>query len=328
MRLHHSATPERPSCKILRVSVMNPNEMIEESEIRLLDAKTQRAYPTAQGAAIVHASRRLAWRSSLVLEVHRMAAHEYDEHAVVGHQLLFNLGEPVRLGWKEDSRRYEGMLATGAICIQSDGALNAPRWHTPMLFATASIPPSMVAAALLERTPTAGTTFAKRHCIQDPRAHDFITSLVAELSAPTEPLYAEALAHGFLLHLLGTHGQGLHLGRNKKPRGRLHPTHLRNVLELIHTELGGDLSLQRIASSCGYSPFQFARLFKATTGLAPHAFVLRLRLERARERLRSGSASVAEVALAMGFFDQAHFTSVFRRAFGVTPGAFVKEARR
>jgi AraC family transcriptional regulator len=71
----------------------------------------------------------------MVFEVHKMAPHEYDDHVVVGHQLMVNLGPTVRLAWKEGDRRREGYLATGALCIQSEGESNAPSWRDEMCFA-------------------------------------------------------------------------------------------------------------------------------------------------------------------------------------------------
>lgn len=100
---------------------------VQESRIRLLDRRTMRDYATAGESAVVHASGRLAWSSPLVFEVHRMPAHEYDEHVTIDHQLFLNLGGPVHLGWREDGRRREGILAKGGLCIQSDGDANAPR---------------------------------------------------------------------------------------------------------------------------------------------------------------------------------------------------------
>jgi AraC family transcriptional regulator len=106
------------------------------------------------------------------------------------------------------------------------------------------------------------------------------------------------------------------------PKGQLSPAQLRNVLELIHEHLASKLTLRQLATCSGYSPFQFSRLFRATTGSPPHAFVLRLRLERACRLLQENKSSPAGVALATGFYDQAHFTNVFRNAFGVTPSVF------
>ena len=125
----------------------------DESAIKLADRKTGRAYPTAGAPGVVHASARIRWNSPLVFEIHRMAPHEYEEHVTIGHQLLVNLGGPVRFGWLEGSRRCEAILAPGGLCIQSDGDANAPRWRDTMTFATASIPLSMVDETLLDRAP-------------------------------------------------------------------------------------------------------------------------------------------------------------------------------
>src|ERR1700755_3087851 len=125
-----------------------------ESAIRLVDVRTGRAYATADGPSVVLASTARVWSSPLVFEVHRMRAHEYEEHVVIGHQLMLNLGGPVRFSWREGDRRREDVLTTGALCIQSEGDSNAPSWRDEMFFATASIPPSMVEVLLSERAPT------------------------------------------------------------------------------------------------------------------------------------------------------------------------------
>ena len=82
------------------------------------------------------------------------------------------------------------------------------------------------------------------------------------------------------------------------------------------------MALEEIAGAVGYSPFQFARLFKATVGLAPHQYLLRLRLRLERaQRLIGQGLGLAEAALASGFYDQAHMTNVFRKQLGRTPSS-------
>jgi AraC family transcriptional regulator len=293
---------------------------LPESEIRLVDPVTDRAYATAIGPAVLLSSGRRAWRTPLIFEVHRMPPQEYAEHLTVGHQLMLNLGGSVRLGWREGDRRCESTLTTGGLCIQSDGDANAPRWSGELTFATASIPASLVTTLLGDRAATGGEMFPKRHCIDDPIAHAYVRSLTSELCSPTEPLYSETLSYAFVLHLLGLHG---HSGGRKQlaPRGKLQAAQLRQVVEFAHERLASDLTVQTMARVAGYSPFQFARLFKATTGLAPYRFVLLLRLERAARLLRDGTA-ISEVALRTGFYDQAHFSNMFRNEFGVTPARF------
>jgi AraC-like DNA-binding protein len=70
------------------------------------------------------------------------------------------------------------------------------------------------------------------------------------------------------------------------------------------------------------SRFQFLRRFKHTVGMTPHAWLVRLRLERACTLLARSETSIAQVAMAVGFYDQSHFNRAFRSAFGVAPSGY------
>ena len=82
------------------------------------------------------------------------------------------------------------------------------------------------------------------------------------------------------------------------------------------------LELADLAGVAGVTVFQLIELFRRATGLMPHAFLIQLRLNAARRELRRG-ASLAEVAIASGFYDQSALTKHFKRAYGITPGQFV-----
>lgn len=102
----------------------------------------------------------------------------------------------------------------------------------------------------------------------------------------------------------------------------LGPGKLRQVRERIEASLEEDFDLEDLASVVGLSPWHFARCFKAATGLGPAAYVMRLRVERAKQLLNWTSSSLVEIALACGFANQSHFTTAFKRHTGITPGAF------
>lgn len=102
--------------------------------------------------------------------------------------------------------------------------------------------------------------------------------------------------------------------------GGLSVRHLRRVKDYCHANLAEKIGLQQLAQLCGVSRFQFLRRFTQSTGLTPHAWLVRLRLERACSILNGASGSiVARVALDVGFYDQSHFNRAFRRAYGVAP---------
>jgi AraC family transcriptional regulator len=82
-----------------------------------------------------------------------------------------------------------------------------------------------------------------------------------------------------------------------------------------------------LAALVNVSARHFGRLFKASTGLSPHAFMNELRVERARRLLGEGELCVAAVAAEVGFSNPSHFAAFFRRATGEAPGAFRRVAR-
>lgn len=81
------------------------------------------------------------------------------------------------------------------------------------------------------------------------------------------------------------------------------------------------ISLAELGRLADLSPFHLHRLFTETTGMPPHAYQTLLRINRAKELLRSGH-SLSDVAASTGFADQSHFTRHFRRLVGVPPGRY------
>ena len=82
----------------------------------------------------------------------------------------------------------------------------------------------------------------------------------------------------------------------------------------------------RLSALVHMSPYHFARLFKRSTGLPPHRFLVRCRIDEARALLAARTASIAEISRSVGFRTSSHFTTTFRRIAGVTPGAYRREA--
>jgi AraC family transcriptional regulator len=101
--------------------------------------------------------------------------------------------------------------------------------------------------------------------------------------------------------------------------GALPMSRLRRVTEYIQQNLDKDLPLAELAALVNMSPFHFARLFKGSTGLPPHRFVIRQRIARARACLSTPDLSIAQISRSVGFRTPSHFTTVFRRVTGVTP---------
>ena len=133
-------------------------------------------------------------------------------------------------------------------------------------------------------------------------------------------LCADYLALAFAAHTARTYG-----GMRTVPgplKGGLAPWQERRAKEMIAADLRGATPLCAIAEVCGLSVSHFSRAFRQSTGLAPHAWLQRRRVETAKAMLRRRDASLCMIALACGFADQSHFTRVFTHQMGLSPGAW------
>lgn len=99
------------------------------------------------------------------------------------------------------------------------------------------------------------------------------------------------------------------------------PGEIWHVQEFIEEHLGDNLTLVSLANVAGVSAGHFSRLFRNSLGVAPHQYLLKRRLDRARNLLQNNRHSIAEVASVTGFSDQSHLTRHFKRRFGITPQA-------
>jgi AraC-like DNA-binding protein len=107
-------------------------------------------------------------------------------------------------------------------------------------------------------------------------------------------------------------------------RGGLAGGALRRVRTYIEDHIGEHISLDQLAREAGVSRFHFARQFRLSTGESPMGYLRRARIERSKSILQTRGATIAEVAARLGFSDQSHFTRIFGRLVGVSPGSFAR----
>jgi AraC family transcriptional regulator len=153
-----------------------------------------------------------------------------------------------------------------------------------------------------------------------------IASLLATEAAEDGPcgrLYADSLTHALGIRFLNTASEQ----RQQQPQTMpaLPRYLLQRVVERMHADLASDLSLATLASESGYSRAHFIRMFRAASGRTPHQYLLDLRLERAREFIKSGSKSLTDIAASCGFTSHTSFSKAFRRRFRTTPSLYRRE---
>ncbi len=104
------------------------------------------------------------------------------------------------------------------------------------------------------------------------------------------------------------------------------PRRLARIVEHIRMNLDTPLAVGTLSRMLQMSQSHFSKMFKLSTGMAPHQFVLQERINRSKELLRQDDAKIVDVALEVGFENQAHFTTVFGNLVGMTPRQFQRSS--
>jgi AraC family transcriptional regulator len=237
--------------------------------------------------------------------------------------VVLHRGAPVALEWRElgSKRRQVAQLRPGLLQIGSGSRPLWVRWDQPADFLAIALDATVIARAgedLAVGDVEVQTRIAAKDEVLRTLAGLYDDEL--ENGAAGGRLYADSLTAVLAVHLLRHYGA--------RPReipiakGGLPPARLRRVLDYLHAHLDTDLSLDELAAVAGLTRHHFAQAFKSSVGEPPHRYVVEHRVVRAAELLAQSSASIAEIAVAVGFANQSHLTHHFRRTHGVTPSCF------
>ena len=239
-------------------------------------------------------------------------AYQQPDH----HTLSFYLqgGHAVRCREEPDARG-----APGTLCLLPAG--HESRWDVNGTLQLLHVYlPRLELAQAAERwfdlDPRAAT-LAERIYFHDDRLAALCTALAqTDWAAPDAGLRLQQLALDLQARLIDAHA--VHSRPLPSLRGGLAPAARRRVLERIEHGLaapGGHApSLAQMADAACLSEYHFARMFKASFGCSPHAWVMRRRLERARTLLAEGRVALDEVAQRCGYAHLSHLNAALRRA--------------
>ncbi|MHC6227431.1 helix-turn-helix domain-containing protein [Pseudomonas sp. X10] len=179
--------------------------------------------------------------------------------------------------------------------------------------------PSAPIQALLYESGGAGGPGFKRVLGQvDPVVYCLSQALLPTLTTPgqTNQLFVDQVMLAMLTHLDQHYGAVVLAREGGKG---LANWQLRRAKELIASHLAEGLSVARLAEECSLSRSYFTRAFKRSTGLSPHDWLLKMRVEKAKTLMRDSSLCLSQIGLECGFSDQSHFSRVFLKLTGSAP---------
>jgi len=248
---------------------------------------------------------------------------EAQEVMLLKHAIWLQLEAPARFEWNGDGRFVSKTVEPGQLVICPANKLHSGSVRHDGVHVLVFLEPDFVAQAMDNGLRPEQIELRWEHGVDSPPLRELVLLLRAEASRPTaaDGHYATAIARLLAIHLVQ------HFSARKADaakRGGLSPSRLKKVAALVEARLGSELNLDEMARETGLSVFHFSRVFRQSTGMSPFQYVLKCRIERARELLLAPHARIGDVAIECGFCDQAHFTRHFKRLTGATPAAFVR----
>jgi AraC family transcriptional regulator len=279
-----------------------------------------RASPDYSKIAIGNSLTFESYVSSGVVEVPEMANR--------AHVLILRTGSPSVIEWRSNGRDRRVELAPGSVSLLPAGLRQAATVFRPLpgVGSILQIQPAFFNRGIGEIARSGKVELIRSMDLNDGQISRLIESLREDTAAgsPSGSLFAESVAMALSAHIAQRYST---LTTKLEPyRGGLSRSRLNRVLEYINANLNDKLELGVLAEVVGLNLYHFARAFKQSTGETPHQYVLRRRIERAKEFLRYSQLPVIEASARTGFVDQSHFSKVFRRIVGVAPSEYRNSA--
>lgn len=269
----------------------------------------------------------IAW-DGVLLEQHSVAAQETPIWHIPAVFLHLQTGAPARHDWRSAGKLHRTVAGTRSIHLLPPGPDRSLANRDQTEGIVLSIAPAFLQKVLAGSLPGGRLELVEKFAFEDGQIERLVAALhiETEAGAPTGRLFGQTLASALVVYLAQRYSTSP--PKFSAHRGGMPSARLKRVLDYIGAKLDEDLSLLVLANVVGMNLYYFARLFKQSTGLSPHRYVLEQRVARAKQLLHTPEMTVLEAGVRTGFGDQGHFTKVFRRFVGVTPTKFRAQASR
>lgn len=270
-------------------------------------------------------SQDLGWQSIVVEEFQQPPGNgEFDPHN--DHTIALCLAtKPYRIWQAIGDRSYMGIYNKGDLSIAPAELPCSYKVYGHDHFLEIRIPPQFLNKVAIEVMNCDLDRLELRTEFRDrnPQIEQLAMMLRAELhqgKSKVGQLYIDSLANALTVNLLRDYSA-------TKPQvasyeGGLSDRQILRVTDYINEHLTQSIKLEDLARYLGISQFHFSRLFKQSTGISPHQYVMQQRIELAKQLLKRKDIAIADVALNCGFNSQSHLGKYFRQITGMTPKTY------
>lgn len=257
-----------------------------------------------------------------MIERHAFSALEVSRHFHPTHCLHLQTAGICRVRWSAEGTSGTETMRVSSLMLHGQGTWDSMAFGGDSSRIVVSLDPACMTKMLRGDREVACFQIPSRWHFQDRQLEGLVRNLELEAGNDfhTGRLYAELLGLSLFEYLMQHYSHTRLLQPSGK--GGLPKRRLDRVLEYIAANLSQSLSLMELAAIAGMSAYHFARLFKLSTGLTPHQYVLTQRMERAKHLLLRGQCNVTDVAFESGFNDLSYFSRMFRKATGISPARY------
>lgn len=264
------------------------------------------------------------------LDIHQQPAYETPEHSPQQHVISVNLAHHLTKAERVlDGRFQEENIFNGHVAIIPANAHHISRWASETDFLLLSLEPAFFNQIILESIDLQGVELTPHFAAPEPFIQQIGLALKSELESDGvgSKIYIESLKTTLCIHLLKHHSiasdKVTHFSNNKGLSARK----LRQAISYIQDNLEKDLTLAEISAVVEMSMYHFSRLFKQSTGFAPHQYVMNCRIAKAKKLLAESNKTIEQISEQVGFQSQSHFTNVFRKFMGITPKVYREQVK-
>jgi len=258
------------------------------------------------------------------MSVQRETPFEVDARPIKDHLIVVHLNGPVRVHGRIETRSINKLMPAGSIFLWPGGSGFRVGIEQPVDTLHLHIRREVVdeVAASMGYDRESDRRLAPRLGDSDTLLEQLVLEVRhAAGRAPADSLYVEQLALAIAARLIRHDHCRAAMVESAGRRGLSNPQ-MRRIEDYIEATLSDVIPLRRLSAESGLSVSHFLRQFRLTTGMSPHQFVMRRRVERARRMLTETGEPIAQIALVCGFSHQEHLTNVFKRQVGVTPAGY------